>query len=101
MCIIHKGSRGFRALSPALILGSNLTGLKPANPYEILLQPLAIIIKNPAQQKPLNKTNIDNFKKVEKIISNLEEIFYILQYSYLTQIFPFDTQYAAFRYNYM
>ena len=36
MCIIHKGFRGKRALSPASILGGKLTGLKPAIPYEII-----------------------------------------------------------------
>ena len=43
MCIVHKGFRGFRAVSPALILGANLIGLKPAIPYEIIHQPLYII----------------------------------------------------------
>ncbi len=28
MCIVHKGFRGFRAASPASILGGNLIGLK-------------------------------------------------------------------------
>ncbi len=27
MCIVHKGFRGFRAVSPAFILGGNLIGL--------------------------------------------------------------------------
>ncbi len=27
MCIVHKGFRGFRAVSPAAILGGNLIGL--------------------------------------------------------------------------
>jgi hypothetical protein len=36
MCIIHKGFRGFRAFSPASILGGKLIGLKPAIPYEII-----------------------------------------------------------------
>ena len=35
MCIIHKGSRGFQASYPALVLGSKLIGLKPEFPYEI------------------------------------------------------------------
>jgi len=35
-CIVHKGFRGFRAVSLALISGGNLTGLKPAIPYEII-----------------------------------------------------------------
>jgi len=33
MCIVHKGFRGFRALSHALIWGGKLIGLKPAIPY--------------------------------------------------------------------
>jgi len=33
MCIIHKGFSGFRAISPALISGGVLIGLKPAIPY--------------------------------------------------------------------
>ena len=45
MCIIHKGFRGFRAVSPASILGGNLIGLKPAVPYEIIHSPLATITR--------------------------------------------------------
>ena len=37
MCIIHKGFRGFRAVSPASNLGGNLIGLKSATPYEIIV----------------------------------------------------------------
>jgi len=33
MCIVHKGFRGFRTVSPTSILGGNLIGLKPAIPY--------------------------------------------------------------------
>jgi hypothetical protein len=36
MCIVHKGFRGFRAISPASILGGNLIGLKPAIPYDTI-----------------------------------------------------------------
>jgi DNA-binding LytR/AlgR family response regulator len=36
MCIVHKGLRGFRALSPALILGGKLIGLKPAIPNDFI-----------------------------------------------------------------
>ncbi len=43
MCIIHKGFRGFRALSPASILGGNLIGLKHAIPYEIIHSTLAVM----------------------------------------------------------
>ena len=32
MCIIHKGFRGSRAVSPASILGGDLIGMKPAIP---------------------------------------------------------------------
>ncbi len=46
MCIIHKGFRGFRAASPASILGGNLKGFKPAIPYEIIHLPLCIIQEN-------------------------------------------------------
>ena len=47
MCIIHKGSRGFRAVSPALNLGGNLIGLKFAIPYEIIHLTLAFIKSAP------------------------------------------------------
>lgn len=33
MCIVNKGFRGFRAVSPASILGGSLIGLMPAIPY--------------------------------------------------------------------
>ena len=43
MCILHKGFRGFRTLSPASILGGNLTGLKPAIPYDTIHSTLAFM----------------------------------------------------------
>jgi hypothetical protein len=43
MCIVHKGFRGFRAVSPVSNLGSNLIGLKLAIPYDTIHSPLAII----------------------------------------------------------
>ncbi|MBD3197359.1 MAG: hypothetical protein GF317_20050 [Candidatus Lokiarchaeota archaeon] len=43
MCIIHKGFRGFRASSPASILGGNLIGLKSEIPYEIIHSTLCAI----------------------------------------------------------
>ncbi len=48
MCIIHKGSIGFRAVSPALNLGGNLIGLKFAIPYEIihLTLPASVLDEN-------------------------------------------------------
>ncbi len=45
MCIVHKGFRGLRAVSPASTFGSNLTVLKPAIPYEIIHSPLPARLK--------------------------------------------------------
>ncbi len=45
MCIVHKGFRGFRAASPASILGGNLIGLKPEIPYDTRHSTLATTIK--------------------------------------------------------
>lgn len=45
MCIIHKGYRGKRALSPASNLVGNLISLNPAIPYEIIHSPLWTILK--------------------------------------------------------
>lgn len=36
MCIVHKGFRGFRAVSPASILGGKLIGLKPVIPHDTI-----------------------------------------------------------------
>lgn len=36
MCIVHKGFRGFRAVSHSSILGGILIGLKPAIPYDTI-----------------------------------------------------------------
>ena len=36
MCIVNKGFRGFRAFSPASILGGNLKDLKPEIPYDTI-----------------------------------------------------------------
>lgn len=36
MCIIHKGFRGSRSYSSALIVGGNLIGLISAIPYKII-----------------------------------------------------------------
>jgi len=43
MCIVHKGFRGFRVVSPASILGGNLIGLKPEIPYDTIHSTLASI----------------------------------------------------------
>jgi len=43
MCIVHKGFRGFRAVSPASILAGNLISLKPAIPYDTIHSPLVSI----------------------------------------------------------
>ncbi len=45
MCIIHKGFSGFRAVSPASILGGKLISLNPAIPYEIIHSTLASMAK--------------------------------------------------------
>ena len=37
MCIVHKGFRGFRAVSHASILGGILIGLAPAIPYDTIV----------------------------------------------------------------
>jgi len=46
MCIIHKGFRGFRALSLESFFGGNLIGLKPAIPYETIHETLGLIHYN-------------------------------------------------------
>ncbi len=51
MCIIHKGSRGFRALSHASIFGGNLIGLKTEIPYEIIHSTLRQMQKQPTKFK--------------------------------------------------
>lgn len=45
MCIVHKGFRGFRALSPASNLGGNWIGLKSAIPYGTIHSTLAATLK--------------------------------------------------------
>jgi hypothetical protein len=45
MCIVHKGFRGFRAVSPASILGGKLIGLKSAIPYDTIHSTLAAMTK--------------------------------------------------------
>ncbi len=54
MCIVHKGFRGFRAVSPASNLSGNLTGLKPAFPYDTIHSPLAFILTN-CHRKKMNE----------------------------------------------
>jgi len=49
MCIVHKGFRGFRAVSPASILGGNLIGLKHAIPYDTIHLTLGFMQKNTLQ----------------------------------------------------
>jgi hypothetical protein len=46
MCMVHKGFRGFRAVSPASILGGNLIGLKAAIPYDTIRSTLCVINRN-------------------------------------------------------
>ncbi len=42
LCIIHKGFRGFQALSQRPIAGWNSIGLNPSIPYEIIRSPLIV-----------------------------------------------------------
>jgi hypothetical protein len=51
ICIVHKGFRGFRAFSPASILGGNLIGLKPAIPYDTIHSPLCFSVKKRREHK--------------------------------------------------
>ena len=62
MCIVHKGFRGFRAASLALILGSNLIGLKLAIPYDTIHSTLWAIKKENIHivgNKPKNQPNFE------------------------------------------
>ena len=45
MCIVHKGFRGFRTVSPASFFCGNLIGLKPAIPYDTIHLTLPNILK--------------------------------------------------------
>jgi hypothetical protein len=45
MCIVHKGFSGFRAVSPSLILGGNLIGLRLAIPYDTIHSALGFIYR--------------------------------------------------------
>jgi len=57
MCIVHKGFRGIRAVSPSLNLGGNLIGLKPAPPYDTIHQPFSTSKKQPYDNKEFNQNN--------------------------------------------
>ena len=50
MCILYKGFRGFRAVSPVSILGGNLIGLKPAIAYYAYTQRCSQCKNDPLQQ---------------------------------------------------
>lgn len=58
MCIVHKGFRGFRSVSPASILGGNLTGLKPAIPYDTIHSPLCTSGEKTTTQQIDNKMEL-------------------------------------------
>jgi hypothetical protein len=60
MCIVHKGFRGFRAASPASILGGNLIGLNPAIPYDTIHSTLQASLKKPNSHRQ-NEIN-ENYK---------------------------------------
>jgi len=66
MCIIHKGFRGFRAVSPASTLGGNLIGLKPAIPYEIIHSPLSGILKQIDEENIFFNNSLRHFGRVQK-----------------------------------
>ena len=55
MCMIHKGLRGFRALSPASIFGGNLISLNPAIPYEIIHSTLCLMLRKPTAYQMTGK----------------------------------------------
>lgn len=57
MCIVHKGFRGFRGVSPASNLGGSLIGLKPAIPYDTIHATLAVILET--QKNENNGKNSD------------------------------------------
>lgn len=59
MCIIHKGYRGKRALSPASNLVGNLISLNPAIPYEIIHSPLGSIYQ---RRVNLTKIELNNYE---------------------------------------
>jgi hypothetical protein len=50
MCIVHKGFRGFRAVSPASILGGKLIALNFLIPYDTIHSPLYAMLKKPTAQ---------------------------------------------------
>jgi hypothetical protein len=56
MCIVHKGFRGFRAVSPASNLGGNLIGLKPAIPYDTIHSTL-VAITNEHRTRNISQRN--------------------------------------------
>ncbi len=71
MCIVHKGFRGFRAASPASILGGKLIGLKSAIPYDTIHSPLCIIKRH---EDTFNYTrNIDIQNSIWTRINDLQK----------------------------
>ena len=74
MCIVHKGFRGFRALSPALILGGKLIGLKPAIPYDTIHSPLCLIFRKTEKMKKIIFLAILIFVAVKSF--SQEEVFF-------------------------
>ncbi len=63
MCIVHKGFRGFRAVSPALTLGGNLIGLKPAIPYDTIHSTLCPTGKPNAAKNGLKLSRLDKLNR--------------------------------------
>ncbi len=62
MCIVHKGFRGFRAFSPASVLGGNLTSLKPAIPYDTIHSMLSLIKNSGRAYKKFESMNEEDIK---------------------------------------
>ena len=65
MCIVHKGFRGFRDVSPASILGGKLIGLKSAIPYDTIHSTLPNIMTTDCANELSDniKTNHDEPKR--------------------------------------
>jgi len=64
MCIIHKGFRGNRELSPASIFAGNMTGLKSEIPYEIIHSTLCTSKTNSAIDETFEYFNISSIRHI-------------------------------------
>tara|TARA_B100000508_G_scaffold55003_1_gene42582 strand:+ start:2449 stop:3345 length:897 start_codon:yes stop_codon:yes gene_type:complete len=73
MCIVHKGFRGFRAVSASSILGGNLIGLKSAIPYSTIHSPLPCMMKAITFIIPLIFTFISCNQSVQNKVNDVPE----------------------------